>query len=145
MAKKLGNDYRLWIDAATPGTFSQILGQTSMSINRSAALIDTSSKETGAYATQAPGQRTLTIDCEIIPDLPDASGYGRLETVAQDTTSTAVDFAIRKDGSSGDATDNVFLCGMHVTNFNTTFGKDDVVKCSFTLVCAEAPTTDALA
>lgn len=145
MAKKLGNDYRLWIDAETPGTFSEILGQTSLSVNRTAALIDTSSKDNAPYGTSAPGLKTVSIDCEIIPDLPDASGYTRLETVALASSPSMVDFAIRKDGSSGDVSDNVFLCGCYVTNFNTTFGKDDVVKCTFTLTIGEAPTTDALA
>jgi hypothetical protein len=35
VAKKLGNDYRLWIESATPGTYNMIKGQQDLSINRS--------------------------------------------------------------------------------------------------------------
>lgn len=142
MAKKLGNDYRLWIDSSTPGTFAEIKGNTTLTINRQSNLIDTSAKSDFPYGTQAPGLRSLTIDAEVIPDLPDANGYGRLETVA--AGSAPVNFAVRKDGSAGDAADNIFLASMYVGNFNTQMSKDEAVRVSFTLTLAAAPSTDAL-
>lgn len=142
MAKKLGNDYRLWIESTTPGTYNEIKGQTALKINRSAASIDTSTKDDFPYGTQAPGLKTLTIDSEVYPDLPDATGFGRLETIA--AGSNPVKFQIRKGGSTGDSDDIVFAANMYVNNFNTDFGKNDVVKSDFQLSLESAPTVDAL-
>jgi len=143
MAKKLGNDYRLWIESATPDTYNQILGQTTLTVNRSGQPIDTSTKDDFPYGTQAAGLKTLTIDAEVYPNLPDANGYTRLETLQAGTTS--VKFQIRKDGSSGDGSDVVLAGSFYVINFNQDMSKNDVVKSSFQLSAASAPTTDALA
>jgi predicted secreted protein len=145
MAKKLGNDYRLWIESATPGTFNEIKGQTSLKISRQTGQIDTSTKDDYPYGTQAPGLKTLTIDCELYPNLPDANGFSRLETQANASTTTAVKFQIRKGGSSGAGADSVFEASMYIGNFDTDFGKNDVVKCTCQLTLASAPTTDSLA
>lgn len=69
MAKKLGNDYRLWIEGSTPGTYAEIKGGTTLKISRQAGQIDTSTKDDFPYGSQAPGLRTLTIDGEIYPNL----------------------------------------------------------------------------
>lgn len=146
MAKKLGNDYRLWIESATPGTYYEIKGQTSTKITRQSGLFDTSTKDDYPYGTQSPGLKTLTVDAEIYPNLPDANGYGRLEAVANAATATPVGFQLRKGGSTGaDPADVVFEASVYIGNFNTDFGKNDVVKCDFQLTLAAAPTTDALA
>jgi hypothetical protein len=55
MGKKLANDYRLWIESATPGTYNEVKGQTAITISRQGGLFDISSKDDGAYATQGPG------------------------------------------------------------------------------------------
>lgn len=145
MAKKLGNDYRLWIESTTPGTFNQILGQQSMSVDRQAQTIDISSKDDFPYAAQAAGARALTINLELIPDLPDATGYTRFETLANSATTTAFNVQIRSGGSSGaDPDDVVFEGSVYATNLNTSFGQNDAVKCTCNLVAAEAPTTDVL-
>ena len=143
MAKKLGNDYRLWIESAVAGTFNEVKGGTSLKINRTSNLIDTSTKDDFPYGTQAPGLKSLTIDSEIYPNLPDASGYGRLETIA--SGSEPVGIQIRKGGSEGVEADVVFEASMYVGNFNTDMRKNDVVKSDFQLSLAAAPTTDALA
>ncbi|HEX7852323.1 MAG TPA: phage tail tube protein [Sphingobium sp.] len=146
MSKKLGNDYRLWIESTTtPGTFNEIKGQTSTKISRQTGLIDTSTKDNFPYGTQAPGLRTLTLDLEIYPDLPDATGYAVLETSANAAVATPVKFEIRKDGSTGASEDAVFAASMYIGNFDTDFPKNDVVKCTFQLSLASAPTKDALA
>lgn len=142
MAKKLGNDYRLWIESATAGTYNEIKGGTTLKINRQASTIDTSTKDDYPYGTQAPGLKSLTIDAEIFPNLPDANGYGRLETAANG--STPINFQIRKGGSAGAVGDVVFQASLYVGNFNTDFPKNDVVKSDFQLTLAAVPTTDAL-
>ena len=142
MAKKLGNDYRLWIESATAGTFNEIKGGTSLKISRQAQTIDTSTKDDFPYGTQAPGLKSLTIDAEVYPNLPDATGFARLETGA--AGSAAVKFQIRKGGSAGAAGDVVFAASMYIGNFNTDFGKNDVVKSDFQLTLESAPTTDTL-
>jgi hypothetical protein len=145
MGKKLGNDYRLWIESATPGTFNEIKGNTTLTISRESQLIDTATKSDFPYGSQAPGLKTLTINAEIFPDLPDANGYGRLEAAALAATTTSTKFQIRKGGSAGSGTDVIFAASLYVGNFNTEMSKNDVVKCSFQLTLDGAPTTDALA
>lgn len=143
MAKKLGNDYRLWIESATAGTYNEIKGQTSMKVSRKAGEIDTSTKDDYPYGTQAPGLKTLTIDVELYPNLPDANGYTLFETASQG--SSPKNFQIRKGGSAGAAGDVVFQASMYIGSFDTDYGKNDVVKCNSQLSLAAAPTTDTLA
>jgi len=143
MAKKLGNDYRLWIESSTPGTYNEVKGQTTLTINRSAESIDTSTKDDFPYGTQAQGLRTLTIDCEVYPNLPDANGFTRLETAS--TTGTPTGFQIRKGGAAGADEDAIFEASLYVGSLNTDMGKNDVVKSNFQLSLASAPTVDTLA
>jgi len=144
VGKKAGNDYRLWIDNGS-GVYSEIKGQQDLTVNRDSSLIDTSSKDDGAYGTQMPGLKSCSINCEIYPNLPDASGYGRLETVALASPQAANNFQVRKGGSAGSGSDVVFQASMYVGNFNTAKPKNGVVGVSFQLALAAAPTVDALA
>lgn len=146
MAKLLGNDYRLWVESSTPGTYNMIAGQQDLARNAQAQTIDTSSKDDFPYATQAPGMRSLSISCSCIPDLPDANGFTRLETLANAAVATPFNVQIRKDGASGtDPADVVFECSVYCTDFPTNFAQNDAVKVNFTLVAAEAPAVDVLA
>lgn len=146
MAKKLANDYRLWIESATPGTYNMIKGQQDLSVNRSSSPIDTSTKDDFPYGTSAPGLRSLSIPFTIIPDLPDATGYTRMETQALAAVATAVNFQIRKGGTTGNGTtDLVFQGSMYITDWNHSYGQNDSVKATGTLVAAAAPSTDVLA
>lgn len=139
MAKKLGNDYRLFIgDGAGPEVFTEIKGQQNLSITRNGATIDTSTKDNAPYGTQAPGLRTLSIAFALIPDLPDALGYTAFETFALASSSTPKNFQIKKGSTV------VFLGSLYCTDLNTTFDMNDAVKATGTLVSAAAPTTDAL-
>ncbi|MEH3107150.1 MAG: phage tail tube protein [Sphingomonas fennica] len=142
MAKKLGNDYRLWIETATAGTYAEIKGQTSSKISRQSSTIDTSTKDDYPYGTQAPGLKSLTLDVELFPNLPDVSGYGRLEARAQLTDAT--NFQIRKGGSAGGTADVVFAASLYIGNFDSDFAKNDVVKCTAQLTLAAPPTVDTL-
>lgn len=145
MAKKLGNDYRLWIVASDGTTFSEVKGQTALSITRQGGLFDTSTKDDGAYATQGPGLKGVSISCTIFPNLPDTTGYTRLETVALASPAVANLFQVRKGGSSATGTDVVFAASLYVSNFNTEAPKNGPVQVTFELGLAAAPTTDLLA
>jgi len=144
MAKLLGNNYRLWIESATAGTFNEIKGNTALKVNRSSDLIDTAAKSDFPYGTNAPGLKSMTIDATIYPDLPDTNGYGRLEARSQQSDPTA--FQIRKNGSSGaDPADVVLEGNFYIGNYNTDMGKNAPVQVDFQLALAEAPTIDTLA
>lgn len=145
MAKLMANDRRIWIESATPGTYNEIKGQTGTSINRNGSTIDISSKSDFPYAAQAAGARSGSIPFEIIPDLPDANGYGRLESLANATTSTPFNIEIRRNGSLGaDPADVLFKGSVYVTDFNTSLGQNDAVKVSGTFVFNGAPVIDTL-
>lgn len=146
MAKKLGNDYRLWIESSTPGTFNEILGNQDLSINRDGGTIDTSTKSDFPYGTQAPGLRTTSIQASFVPDLPDATGYTRLESLANAAVATPFNVQIRKGGTAGaDPADVVFEGSVYATQMNHGMGQNAPVTFSTTLVLAAAPTTDLLA
>ncbi|QUT04842.1 hypothetical protein KFK14_17670 [Sphingobium phenoxybenzoativorans] len=142
MAKLLGNNYRLWVETAVAGTYAELKGQTTLKISRQANTIDTSTKDDFPYGTQAPGLKSLTIDVELFPNLPD-TGYTRYETLAQG--SAPVNMQVRKGGSSGDNDDVVFQASLYIGNFDTDMSKNDVLKVTSQLTLAAAPTVDTLA
>lgn len=143
MGKKAGNDYRLYIEGTTPGTFAEIKGQQDVVINRSTSMIDSTTKDDGAYGTQRPSQKQVTINCSILPDLPDATGYTRLETVALAATQVSNKFQVRKAPyATGDV---VFAASMFVGDFNTSAPRNDMLKVDFNLSLDGPPTADTLA
>lgn len=145
MGKKLGNDYRLWVESATPGTYNMLKGQLSMTQNGQAGTIDTTSKDDFPYGTSAPGTRSGSISCECIPDLPDANGFTRLESQANAATPTPFNVQIRKGGASGaDPGDVVLEVSVYCGDFPKNYGMNDAVKANFTLTYAAAPTVDQL-
>lgn len=142
MAKKLGNDYRLWVETATTGTYAMIAGQQSLSYTRSANPIDTSTKDDFPYATTAAGLFEGGITLEGVADLPDANGYTRVETKFK--AGTPVNFQIRKAGASGTTGDAVFTGECNILELSPNFGQNDSLKYTLRLGYADAPTTDAL-
>jgi len=145
MSKKLGNDYRMWIESATPGTFSEIMGNQNLSISRSGQTIDTGTKSDFPYSTMAAGLRALSIQATFIPNLPDANGYARLMTLVRSTTLSTVGIQIRKGGSSGATpADVVFECDMYVTQDDNELNQNSAVGASVTFVASAAPDTDTL-
>jgi hypothetical protein len=146
VAKKLGNDYRIWIESTTPGTFNLIKGNQDLAINREGSTIDTTTKEDFPWGTAAPGTRSLSVTASFIPDLPDANGYTRLMDLAGAGTSTPIPIQIRKGGSTGaDPADTVFECNMYATTTSTPMGMNAPVTANVTFVAAEPPTIDELA
>jgi hypothetical protein len=145
MGKKLGNDYRLWIESAVAGTYNEVKGNTAITVNRQGGLFDTSSKDDGAYATQGPGLKAVSLSVTTRPNLPDANGYTRLETIALTSPAPATNYQVRKGGSAGVTGDTVFQASMYVANLNTSYPLNGVLEASFELGLAAAPTIDALA
>jgi hypothetical protein len=144
MAKKLGNDYLLWVESATAGTFNLVKGQQSLSISRDAGSIDTSTKDDAGYGTSAPGLKSLKISLDMLPNLPDANGYTRLETLCGVTPAAPFNVQIRKGGPTGVAADVVFAGSVYGNLASTDFGQNDAVKAKAEFSAAAAPTTDTL-
>lgn len=146
MAKKLGNDYRLWVESATPGTYNEVKGGQDLSVTQSGGTIDTSTKDDFPWGTQAPGLRSVSIGFNLVPNLPDPNGYTRLETLANAASATPINIQIRKGGSTGVSPGDVVFAGScYVSEWNQSYGQNDAVKATGTLVSAAAPTTNALA
>lgn len=142
--KKLGSDNMVWVESPTPGTYNLILGQGDCTVNRSSSDIDLTTKDDGDYGTGAPGPRKLTLDLNIIPKLPDSTGYTRLETLANASPRAPFNIQIRKNGTSGVSGDAIFAGSVYANLDSTTFPHAGAVgvKCTFT--AAAAPTTDVL-
>jgi len=140
MAKKLGSDYRLFVQSATLGTFTQPGGQGNLQIARSKAFSSSATKDTQGVDTQTPGLRSLSITQAIVPDLPDPNGYTRMETL--DKTDAAEVYQIRKKPfATGDV---VFECSMYTALDNTGLDQGTTVSAGVTLQPAANPTVDAL-
>lgn len=139
MGKKLGNNYRLYVNDG--GTFYEPKGQGNLTINRGQGFFSTGTKDTGSYDTQAPQLKTLGISLAMIPDLPDANGFTRMETL--DATIATETYQVRKSPFTAD--DVVFECVMYTSMGNTDMPQNAPVGASVTLTAAEAPTVDTLA
>ena len=145
MAKKLGNDFLLWIESTTPGTYNLVKGQQALSISRDAGSIDTTTKDESGYGTSAPGLKSLKLSLDIIPNLPDATGYTRLETLASAAPAVPFNIQVRKGGATGATADAVFAGSVYGNISSTEFGQNDAVKAKVEFSAAAAPTTDVLA
>jgi predicted secreted protein len=146
MAKTvLGSDYLVWVESAVAGTYNYIRGQGTATINRGSSTIDTTSKDDGDYGTSAPGPRSLSVDLDIIPKLPDANGYTRLETLSNASPRTPFNIQIRKGGTTASGTDVVFQCSVYGNLDSTAFGQAAAGTVKTSLLAAAAPTVDTLA
>lgn len=141
MAKKLGSDYRLFIQSTTAGTFNQPAGQGNLSIDRGKGFSSNATKDQEGVDTQIPGLRTITVKQDITPDLPDANGYTRMETL--DKSNAAEVYQIRKKPFA--TADVVFECSMYTSLDSSGFDQGSSVKTPVTLQPAAQPTVDTLA
>lgn len=141
MAKKLGNDYRLFLRGSDGTTFSQPAGQGNLTKNGGKNFTSNATKDTEGYDTQQPGLKTLTLKQDLIPSLPDPTGYTRMETL--DKSNATEIYQIRKKPFA--ATDVVFEAAMYTGLDDTGFNQGASVTVGVTLTLAEAPTVDALA
>lgn len=143
MSVLLGNQYLAFIESATPGTFNVIKGQGTFGDNRSQAKIDTSSKETTGYSTGAYGNVDWSGDLDIRVQLPDVTGYQRLETLCN--SNTPFGFQIRKGGAAGMVADAIFAAQVYGSITSRNFNKDGTVEVKVSFSLAAAPTVDTLA
>jgi predicted secreted protein len=137
MAKKLGNNLRLFVKSATGDTFTQPQGQGNLTINRSSSPIDLGTKDTGQYGSSAPGPKQLSLAQSFIPDLPDAS-YARMK--ALDASGETTIYQVREKPFAEE--DVVFECEMYTVFGNTDGNQNAAVGTSATLNAANAPTKD---
>lgn len=142
--KLLGKDYMLWLETATAGTYALIAGQGDLSITRNAAKIDTTSKDDLGYGTSAPGLRDLSITLNIIPKLPDANGYTRLETQCNASPQAPFNIQVRSGGATGTDADAVFECSVFGNLDGTDFAQGAAVNVKAGFYAAAAPTIDVL-
>lgn len=142
--KILGNQYMLWVESATPGTYVLPAGQGNIRISRGSSKIDTSSKDDGRYGSGAPGLIDLGVSGSLRPKLPDTA-YTRLETLANANPPVPFNIQIRKNGTAATSSDAVFQCSMYSNLDNTDFPQNGVGEASYSLMAAAAPTIDALA
>jgi predicted secreted protein len=137
--KRLGNNLRLEIESATPGTYNEIAGQQNLSVNRQAQTIDTTTKDEFPYGSSAPGARSISLPATFIPSLPDANGYDRLVSLANDTDP----FKIRIVDTAN-ADEVVFRCSVYVTDRGNSLDANAPGGASCTFVNASAPEVDTL-
>jgi hypothetical protein len=139
--KKLGHNYRLQVESAVPGTYNTVAGEQTLSVNRSASPIDTTSKDQFPYGSSRGGSRSLSIPFGCIPDLPDANGYDRLVTLANDSDGTPFNIRIIDTSDS----DNVVLeCSVTVSDRNNTLDQGAPAGATCTFINSAAPVTDDL-
>ncbi len=143
--KKLGNEYMVWVESATAGTFNVIRGQQGATVNRSATEVDLETKDDSGYGASAFGNRKLSVDLSIIPSLPDAGGYTRVETLSNAVPATPYKIQIRKNGLTAVPADAVFECLVYGNLDSTDFGQNSGVGVKAKFSAAAAPTVDALA
>ena len=143
MGIKLGNDYLLWIKVGNADAVV-VTGQGDLSIKRTAATIDTSSKTSGGWSTKAAGLKDGSATLKINPELPD-TGYTALETAAKANPPAPFVVQVRKGGLDGaDPADVTFESSVYATDFNDDAGKNGVYSIDTTFVFAAAPTVDTL-
>lgn len=145
MAKQLGNDRRLWVESSTPGTYNMVKGNQQLSISRSSATIDGTTKDDFPFNVNLPGNRNHSLKATFQPDLPDANGFERLRSLARAATVAAINIQVRKGGATGAAPADVeYACSMYVTDDDSTSNQGEVNGSSLAFVPAAAPTVDLL-
>lgn len=139
MPKLNANDYRLFIESATPGTFNAPAGQISVTTDRGEVSFSTIDKAS-AVETTGRAMRTYNLSLEYRPDLPDTNGHTRLETFYG--TGNALNVQIRK--SPFGTSDSVYTASVRVSAMNTGSPLNDVNTTTATLTALAAPSVDAL-
>ncbi len=143
--KGLGNNYLLWIEGSTPGTYAVIQGQGDLKVSRSRDKIDLSDKTSAGYKLSAYGLSDLSITLDVQPNLPDANGYTRAETQCNAQPPVPFNIQIRKGGLTGATGDVVFQASVYGQISGDDYAKNGVLQKSFEFGLAAAPTIDQLA
>ncbi|MEG3144218.1 hypothetical protein U1839_06085 [Sphingomonas sp. RT2P30] len=145
MTKGIGNDYFLWVETATPDTYAMPKGQQTFQRSGTPDKVDTTSKDSGGYKTSRFTFKDWNGKVDILPDLPDAAGYTRLETLVLAYPQVPFKIQIRKGGTAGTTGDVVFqaLVTGAMTQQDASFNTP--LKSSFEFMLSTAPTVDAMA
>lgn len=140
MPAQLGNDRRVFIESATPGTYNEIKGQRDVSQTADAAQIDIGDKNSSPYGRTAPGNFNYQITMSGIVDLPDANGLERL--YSQFLARAAFKIQIRETPfATGDV---IFEGQVYCLNFNRSDPRNGERTYDVTFGLAAVPITDLL-
>ena len=143
MAKKLGENYRFQIgDGASPEGFTELAGQRTLNSSGDSQLIDTSSKTTGRYRTQAAGRINRSFNVGGQLEIPDASGIEAARVKAFADPFLPVNCRIVDNTTSPDTV--VFLGSMYITNWSETMDDEAGALYSFVATLADTPSVDDL-
>ncbi len=137
MPKLDANLYQCFIESSTPGTFNVIKGQRSSSVGASLNTYSVATKDSGGWDINAAGLLQADMSVELVPDLPDSTGYTRCETLAAAKTVTRVQW---RNGP----TTVVFDAPVLITNINRDFPFNDAVGVQISFALTGAPTVNAL-
>ena len=144
MTIKLGNDYMLWVETATPGTYVIIDGQGTLKRSRSRGTFSVASKQS-AFDGQRTGLPKMQVTVDTLVDLP-STGFDRYENNCRADPQVPFNIQVRKNGSAGNGTtDVVFACSVVCSSIDDDAPMGDAIKFGTTLQAAAAPTTDKLA
>lgn len=141
MPKINANNLRLFVDNGS-GTFNVVAGQISTNIDRGEVSFATVDKAS-TIETSDRAMRNYQITTEIKPDLPDANGYTRIETLYASGAGNA--YQVRK--APYGVGDVVFACtNFRVSSMPSQMQLNDAASGSIVLVPATGATvtTDAL-
>jgi predicted secreted protein len=136
MAKLDANLYQCFIESSTPGTFNVIKGQRSSSVGASLNTYSIATKDSGGWDINGAGLLQADMSVELVPDLPDSTGYTRCETLFAAKTATRVQWRF---GSTV-----VFDAPVLITSINRDFPFNDAVGSQISFVLTGAPTVNAL-
>jgi hypothetical protein len=142
MAKLLAKDYRVWIETATAGTFAMIKGQQTLRLSQSSEPDDTTTKDDWPYKTMTSGPRGGSISVDLLPDLPDVTGFERAETFG--ISGAPIKVQVRRGGATGASPADVAFEGSVILTGYESDMSSGPVKASFTMVLAAAPTINKL-
>ena len=135
MAKLSSNDYRVFIDTAS--VFSAVAGQISTTVDRGETSFSAIDKASVVEVT-GRAMRNYSLSLEYRPDLPDAAGHTRLETIFASGAATVIQ--VVKTGTPT----VVFACSMRVASMNTGSPLNDVNTVNVAFTPVAAPSTDVL-
>ncbi len=134
-----GDDFKLYVEGATPGQFAPIKGQRELSHDRTQ---NTYSRSTKDSTTDLNGAASTghQVTVAYMPELPDANGATRVHSrvTARQTMRVQIRQAPFADSNV------IFDCVMVSNGYNRQYPFRDGVGCQLTLVPAEPPTVDTL-
>ena len=137
MAKLDGNLYRCFIESASAGVFNEIKGQRNSEIGSALATYSVATKDSGGWDINAAGLLTASLSVELVPDLPDATGYTRCETLHNTKASARVQW---RAGAT-----IVFDAPVLIASINDSYAFNDAVGSQISFVLTGAPTVNLMA